>query len=275
VFNQLRSSALSSIYESLPTLGLKPHQEIAKMALVRQCDVKGVLHSHTHYGDGAHSLGAMVATAREIGLEYLGISDHFLSPSRANGLNAAMIDQQRGEIEVLKREFPDFDILQGVEVDAGPDGSLPLDEAVLAQFDYVIVSLADGHDPDPQRQTDCILEAIRNRHTKILSKPVGNYMLKKAPVPMDLEAILQAAARASVTVEIDANPVSMELDWCFCHRAQELGVLLSINPNAHRAARLVDYRHGVELARSAGIACRSILNTMTCAELRSYFKRQR
>jgi DNA polymerase (family 10) len=95
-------------------------------------------------------------------------------------------------------------------------------------------------------------------------------MLRKPPVPVEMEAVLQAAAEAGIAVEIDANPHSLDLDWSCCHRAQELGVMLSINPNAHRAARLVDYWHGVELARDAGICCRSILNTMSGEELRSY-----
>jgi DNA polymerase (family 10) len=261
---------VSNDNECTPAADQQQPQESASSGLVRQCDVKGVLHSHTHYGDGAHSLGAMVATARQIGLEYLGISDHYLSPSHQEGLDEEKIAQQRAEIAALKREFPDFDILQGVEVDAGPDGSLPLAEEVLSQFDYVIVSLRDGNDLEPEQQTQRALEAIRNRHTKILSRPVGDYMLRRPPVPMDLEAVLLAAAKAGVTVEIDANPNSFELDWQFCHRAQELGVFLSINPNAHRAARLVDYRHGVELARSAGIACKSILNTMSCHKLKEH-----
>jgi DNA polymerase (family 10) len=97
-------------------------------------------------------------------------------------------------------------------------------------------------------------------------------MLWKSPCPIDVEAVLVAAAESRTAVEIDANPHSLELDWENCRRAQELGIMMSINPNAHRAARLVDYRHGVELARKAGICCRSILNTMSYAELRDYLK---
>ncbi len=104
----------------------------------------------------------------------------------------------------------------------------------------------------------------------MISKPIGSFMLDPEPRDVDLETVLSAAAEAGVAVEIDANPRSAQLDWSACQRATQLGVMLSINPDAHRAARLVDYRHGVELARRAGICCQHILNTMTSEKLRTY-----
>lgn len=246
-----------------------------ELSLVRQCDVRGVLHSHSRYGDGAHSLRAMVETAREIGFEYLGISDHFRCPSRQNGLNATGVARQREEIEALMESYPGFYILQGVEVDVGPDGRFPLSDETLAEFDYVIVSLADGHELSREDLTAWTISIAKDPRTTILGKPVGDYVLRKPPLPLDMEAVLQAAAKAGVPVEIDANPHCLELDWSCCHRAQELGVMLAISPNAHRAARLVDYRHGVELARSAGVYCCNILNTLNHKALRAYLARNR
>jgi len=238
--------------------------------LIRQCDVKGVLHTHTHGDDGAHSLSAMVATAHEIGLEYLGVSDHLLAGAEFQGLDEDGIERQRDEIEDLKDRYPGFDILQGVEVDADADGGLPLGEESLRKFDYVIVSLADGHHLDDSQQTRRAIRVVQNPLTSIMSKPVGDLMLRKPPVPLDMEAVLQAAADAGIAVEIDANPQCLDLNLNCCLRAQELGVYLAINPNAHRAARLVDYRHAVEMVRDAGICCNSILNTMTAEELRAF-----
>jgi DNA polymerase (family 10) len=233
--------------------------------LVRHCDIQGVLHSHTHYGDGAHSLRAMVETAREIGLSYLGISDHYCCASREQGLDATSLTRQREEINALMAEFSGFEIFQGVEVDAHADGTIPIADEMRERFDYVIVSLPDGHQMEPPRLTEALVKIAMNPHTTILSKPIGDFMLRKPPVPVDMESVLHAAA----------NPQSLDLDWSCCSRAQELGIMLSINPNAHRAARLVDYRHGVELARDAGICCRSILNTMSGADLRAYLSRRR
>ena len=239
--------------------------------LVRQCDIKGVLHTHTRVDDGFHSLSAMVETAREIGLEYLGVSDHYRCSTSRNGMDSDGMKRQRDEIEDLMEKYPGFDILQGVELDVCSNGSLPLDEKILDTFDYVIVSLDGSLEEDAVAQTERALRIIQNPLTKIISKPLGNLMLRRPPVPLDIEAVLAAAAETRTAVEIDAHPSSFELDWFHCHLAQELGVLLSINPNAHRAARLVDYRHGVELARRAGICCSSILNTMTSQKLRDYF----
>jgi DNA polymerase (family 10) len=99
--------------------------------LVRPCDIKGILHSHSRWTDGAHSLESMVTTAREIGLEYMGVSDHFLSENHQEGLDLVAAKVQRAEVERLLGKYPDFDVLHGIEVDVNPDGSLPLDDAAL------------------------------------------------------------------------------------------------------------------------------------------------
>ena len=114
--------------------------EAAADQLVRPCDIKGILHSHSRWTDGAHSLASMVETAQEIGLEYLGISDHFRTEAHRDGLDLQAARVQRQEIERLRALNPAFDILQGIELDANGDGSLPLDEETLGWFDYVIVS---------------------------------------------------------------------------------------------------------------------------------------
>ena len=243
--------------------------------LIRPCDIRGVLHSHSRWGDGAHSLEAMVKTAREIGLQYLGISDHFRSEHHEDGLDVPAVAIQRQEIEELNERYPDFDILQGVELDANLDGSLPLDDATLLMFDYVLVSLPLNGSGDPEALTDRALRVLDNELVTVLAKPVGDYMLRQPPVPMDMERILRKAAETETAVEIDANPQSLDLDWHHCRLAQQLGVYLSISPDAHRAARLVDYRHGAEMARDAGICCRNILNSLSSVELRAYLRRDR
>jgi DNA polymerase (family 10) len=241
--------------------------------LVRQCDIRGVLHTHTRRDDGAHTLNDMVQTAREIGLDYIGVSDHLFCGDHGHGLCPEGAARQRVEIANLREAYPGFDILHGAEIDADEDGNLPVDSGWLREFDYVIVTFANCADLDPEVQTARALKVIRNPLTRILGKPVGDYMLRQPPLPIDMGRVLEEAARHNVAVEIDANPRAPVLDWRWCHRAQELGVMLVINPNAHRAARLVDYRHGVEMVRDAGICCRSILNTLPSQDLRTHFLR--
>ncbi len=241
--------------------------------LVRTCDVRGVLHCHTAYCGGAHRLRDMVETARQIGLEYLGISDHARCESAPDGLDAFALARQREEIEALRELYDDFDILQGVEVYMAVDGSMPLADEVLAEMDYVIVSLREERDESPARRTAHAIRAIMNPCTTILSRPITGYMLARPPAPLDLDAVLAAAAETRTALEVAALPEDVDADWVHCRRAQQLGVLISINPNAHRAARLVDYRHGVELTRKAGLCCRQILNTLTAPELRAFLRR--
>jgi len=243
--------------------------------LVRPCDIRGILHSHSRWGDGAHSLASMVATAQEIGLEYLGISDHFRTAAHPDGLDLQAARVQRQEIDRLRQLNPAFDLLQGIELDANADGSLPLDEQQLGWFDYVIVSFPANGGYDIGRLTDQIVRATAHPRVAILGKPMGEFMLQGPRAGVDMRRVLEAAAEHGTAVEVTANPCCAELDWSHCRLAQELGVYMAISPDAHRAARLVDYRHGTELARTAGVCCGSILNTLGHFELRRHLARGR
>jgi len=242
----------------------------SRFDLVRPCDIKGILHSHSRYGDGAHTLESMAATAKEIGLEYLGISDHFRSKAHRDGLDVDEVRAQRQEIERLRGELDGFELLQGVELDADPDGSLPIDDKTLALFDYVIVSFPENGGYEKTSLTERVVKVARHPRVTILGKPVGDFMLRSSNGMLDMEAVITAAAAGGTAVEINANPQCPELDWSWCLRAQQMGVAMAISPDAHRAARLVDYRHGAELAQSGGICCASILNTLCARQLRSY-----
>lgn len=242
--------------------------------LVRPCDIKGILHSHSRYCDGAHPLISMVETAREIGLEYLGISDHFKTVAHQDGLDISGVKVQRQEVNLLLKKYPDFGILQGVELDANPDGSLPMDDATLMFFDYVIVSFPKINGKyDAETFTDQVVKVAAHPLVTILGRPVGDSILNKDRKCLDMQRVLEAAAEGHTAVEVNANPDADNIDWEFCRMAQELGVYMSISPDAHRAARLVDYRHGAEQAHDAGLSCSSILNTMKLPDLKEYLNR--
>lgn len=243
--------------------------------LVRPCDIKGILHSHSRYTDGAHSIDSMVSTAREIGLDYLGISDHFQSEAHQEGLDLKAVMDQREEMDAISDTNNGFEILQGVEIDANADGTLPLDDEILGLFDYVIASFPDTKNQNEQGLTERIIKVASHPLVTILGRPVGDYMLRCNAGVVDMDAILVAAAEANTAVEVSAHPDTLEVDWTCCRRAQELGVLMAISPNAHRAARLVDIRHGAELAQEAGLRCNSIINTFCSSDLRAYLDRAR
>jgi DNA polymerase (family 10) len=213
----------------------------------------------------------MVTTAREIGLEYLGISDHFLTENHLEGLDLTAAKVQRAELDRLRDKFPDFDVLQGIEVDVNPDGTLPVDDKTLDHFDFVIAAFPENGGYDQEQLQKQVIRAAKHPKVTILGNPVGDFMLNGCNGSADMEKVLTAAAEGGTAVEISANPSCKELDWTCCHLAREMGVYMAISPDAHRAARLVDYRHGAELAQAAGITCAHILNTMTSDQLRRHF----
>jgi len=237
---------------------------------VRPCDVKGILHSHSRWTDGAHSLSSMVDTAREIGLEYLGISDHYLSENHPDGLDLDAARVQRQEVDRLRENYTNFDIFQGIEIDVNEDGTLPVDDATLDMFDFVIAAFPEYGNPDAKALVQRVVVAAANPRITILGTPVGDFMLRGCEGLADMKTVLKAAVAGGKVVEIDAHPNCQEIDWTCCRMAQEMGLYMIISPNAHRAARLVDFRHGAQLAHDAGLICGGILNTKDSAEMRKY-----
>ena len=245
--------------------------DVRRFDLVRQCDVRGLLHCHTDYDGGVHGLREISDTAVALGLEYLGITDRIVTAYCDSGLTLDSLERQRDEIAEINAERPDFRLLHGVEVETAPDGTLPIDEDWLSDFDYVVATMKDDHALDRRSLTARAVRAVMNPFVSILGHPFGDYMTMAGELPMDLGVILSAAAVARVAVEIDANPDHGQLDWTNCNRAQDLGVAMIIASDVHRAARLADYRHGTELTRHAGLCCRQILNTRTADDILAYF----
>ncbi len=242
--------------------------------LPRQSDIRGLLHCHTRYDGGAHGLDRIVDTALELGLEYLGITDRLQSAWCPDGLTPAAFARQREEIEAVRESGCGLELLHGVEVEMGPDGEAPPElDAILDQVDFVAATLLDGNGADRRATTRRALHAVMNPVVSILGHPVGDYLTAGGDLPLDLDAVLVAAAEAGVAVELDANPRHDDLSWHHCEEAQERGIVFVLASDAHRAARLIDYRHGAELSRRAGICCHQILNTRPVDEVRAFFRR--
>lgn len=231
--------------------------------LVQQSSVCGVLHSHTSLSGGSHSINRMAETARTIGLEYLGITDKNLTPEQ--------IISQSNEIDKYNQRQSDFKIFHGLEIEADKDGGLPIPEETITLCDYVVVTLKNSFQVSKKEATERAIKAIMNPYTTIVSHPIGDLMTSNRNV-LDMELVLMAAAHAKVAIEVNANPSHAELNWDNCQLAQKLGVKLVIASDVHRAARLVDYRHGAEMIRSAGICCRQIINSWSAEEVQQYFK---
>ncbi|GAB5551378.1 MAG: helix-hairpin-helix domain-containing protein [Saprospiraceae bacterium] len=228
--------------------------------LIEAKDIKGVVHAHSTYSDGLQSLAEMAAYTQAQGFEYLVITDHSKSAFYANGLKPDRVLQQFEEIDTLNAQYSDFKILKGIESDILSDGSLDYEEDILAQFDVIIASVHSNLRMDETKATQRLLGAIRNPYTHILGHPTGRLLLSREGYPIDHKAIIDACAEFRVSIELNANPYRLDLDWSWIPYAMEKGVLISINPDAHSTAGIHHIPYGIASARKGGLDAQNCLN---------------
>ncbi len=238
--------------------------------LVDWQDIRGIIHVHSHYSDGANSIEEMARAAREMGYHYLVISDHSRSAQYANGLSEERIREQHGEIDALNEQFTDFRILKSIECDILPDGSLDYDDNVLASFDLVIASIHSRFKMSEEEATERLLRAMSNPHVTIIGHPTGRLLLGREGYPVNIPRLLQAAAEQGVAIELNANPHRLDLDWRWLREAKRLGVRIAIGPDAHQIEGLKDIRYGVGIARKGWLEKQDVLNCLSAEELLSF-----
>lgn len=239
--------------------------------LIRDSDLKGILHNHSTYSDGKHSLRQMAEYCKSLGYEYLGISDHSRTAIYAGGLEIEKVIKQHAEIDELNREMAPFKIFKGMESDILGDGSLDYPEDVLASFDFVVSSVHSILNMDISRATERLLRAISNPYTTILGHPTGRLLLRREGYPIDHKTIIDACAIRNVVIEINANPWRLDLDWRWVRYALDKGVKLSINPDAHEMDGFADMKYGVLVGRKGGLTKEMTLNAMSREEITAFF----
>jgi len=240
--------------------------------LVTGEDLRGAFHCHTTFSDGKATLRQMAEAAAGRGWRYLGLADHSQSAAYAGGLSAARLAEQRAEVDAWNRADGDrLRLFHGVESDILADGSLDYEDDVLARLDYVVGSVHSGFGLTEAQMTERIIRAVRNPRLTILGHPTGRLLLRRDGYPLDVAAVLDAAAESRVVVEINANPHRLDLDWRHLRYAAERGVLIAINPDAHSTAALDDVEYGINAARKGGLDASRILNTWTVDEVEAYF----
>ena len=240
--------------------------------LIQPEDIRGVVHAHTTYSDGLHTLRDMAGHARELGYGYLGITDHSKAAFYANGLSPERVREQIAEIDQLNAEYTDFRILKGIECDILADGSLDYDDDTLSLFDFVIVSVHSNLRMDENKATQRLLRAIDHPYTSMLGHPTGRLLLSRPGYPIDHQRVIDACAEAGVSIELNANPYRLDLDWTWLPYAIERGVLISINPDAHSTGGMDDIRYGVAAARKGGLTKSNCINAL---EADDFLKRLR
>ncbi len=249
--------------------------------LIKWDDLKGILHNHSTYSDGQHSLKQMADFCNELGFEYLGIADHSQTASYAQGLKVEEVEKQHAEIAVLNAAYAlarpanPFKILKGIESDILGDGSLDYSDSILATFDYVVASVHSNLTMTKEKATARVLKAVENPYTTILGHPTGRLLLSREGYPLDHKVIIDACAQNKVVIEINASPWRLDLDWRWIRYCMEQGVMLSINPDAHAMKGYFDMHYGVAVARKGGLVKNMTFNALSLVEMEKYLENRK
>lgn len=235
--------------------------------LIRQEDLRGDLHMHSTWSDGRNSIEEMVEACAARGYEYMVISDHSKALSMVNGLDAYRLSQQWKEIDEVRARHPEIRVLRSMEVDILGDGSLDLEDEMLAGLDIVLVSLHSRLDLPEDQQTERVLRALEHPAVNVFCHPTARIINRRKPVDMDIDVVLRRAAELGVAVELNSSPHRLDLKDTHLKLAKELGCKVVINTDAHRTRELDLMRYGVEQARRAGLETRDVLNTFTFGKL--------
>jgi len=242
--------------------------------LVSLEDIRGDLQMHSTWSDGKVSVEAMALACRDLGYEYLAVTDHSQAMAMVQGLTPERARAQWEEIEEIRQRVADIDILLSAEVDILKDGSLDMPDEILEGLDVVVVSVHSFMDQDKKTMTERVLKALANRTVDILAHPTGRRINRREPFDIDVESVLEAAAELDVAVELNANPNRLDLNDVHVHRAKELGVPVVISTDAHAPRGLHDMRFGVDQARRGWLESSDVLNTRSAQDLRTWLCRR-
>jgi DNA polymerase (family 10) len=243
--------------------------------LIERGDLRGDLHMHSTASDGKEDVRAMAAAARAAGHEYIAITDHTQSLAMANGLDERRMREHAARIRAIDAEGLGIRILAGAECDIRADGSLDLADDCLAELDLVIASVHSGFTQDKAQMTERLLRAIAHPAVDILGHPTGRRILKRPPYPVDMDAVLDAAARHGAAVEINCQIERLDLNEIHAQLARARGVPLVISSDAHSGRALASLRWGVLVARRAWLTATDVLNTRPFDEFRASLRRHR
>lgn len=240
--------------------------------LIQEQDIKGILHAHSTWSDGANSLEEMARYVQEQGYEYLGITDHSKSAFYANGLQVERVLEQMKEIDELNVKMAPFRIFKGIESDILYDGSLDYSPEILAKFDFVISSIHSTLRMDKAKATQRLIAAIKNPYTTILGHPTGRILLSREGYPIDHEAVIDACAEHNVIIEINANPLRLDMDYTWIPYALDKGVKIAVNPDAHSLNGVHDVHFGILAARKGMLTKDMCINTLSVEEFETLLK---
>jgi len=244
--------------------------------LLAESDIRGDLHMHSTWSDGRDTVADMVSAARQLGYEYIAITDHSERAWASRTLAAAQIDRQREEIERIRARARGIELLHGIEVDIMKDGRLDFDDEILARFDIVLASLHDHSGQDGVQLTERYLCAIRHPLVNVITHPTNRTPGQSDGYPLDFDELWTAAVETGTALEIDGGPGHLDLDGALARRAVAAGVTLVVDSDSHRLDALArQMQFGVGTARRGWIEPHHVLNTRSVADVRAFIARKR
>lgn len=238
--------------------------------LITDDDLRGVIHNHSTYSDGLHSLADMAQYTKNAGYEYLVMSDHSKSAFYANGLSEDRCLQQMEEIDKINSKYTDFRVYKSIECDILNDGSLDYADDFLQEFELVIASVHSNLRMDKAKATARLVTAIEHPRTHILGHPTGRLLLAREGYPIDHEVVIDACIANGVVIELNANPHRLDVDWTWIPYILERGGMISINPDAHSKEHIHFMKYGVAVARKGGLTAEYCLNAMDADQFSSW-----
>ncbi len=240
--------------------------------LVELHEIKGDLHVHSQWSDGTATLEEIAWEGARLGYEYVAVTDHSKSMRIAHGLDEKRLEEQMKAIRDINARGVGAYLLAGIEVDIHPDGSLDLDDAVLKELDWVVASV---HSHFGQDATERIIAACQSPWVHCIGHPTGRIIFSRDPYPMDLDAVLRAAAATGTALEINAHQDRLDLSDLHARKAKEMGVKLALGTDSHHLGQLWMMRLGVGVARRGWLEPRDVINTYPLKELLAFTRKSR
>ncbi|MEK4537723.1 DNA polymerase/3'-5' exonuclease PolX [Peribacillus sp. FSL K6-1552] len=253
--------------------GTEVEQYDADEPLISVEDIQGDLHMHTTWSDGAYSIEEMIEACRAKGYKYMAITDHSQYLKVANGLTVERLREQKQIIHDLNEKYDDFTVLSGIEMDILPDGTLDYDDELLAEMDLVIASIHSSFSQPRDTIMERLKTALNNPHVDIIAHPTGRIIGKRTGYDVDIDMLIELALETNTALELNANPNRLDLAPPHLRKAQEAGVPIVINTDAHSLDMLEHMPVGVSSAKKGWIKKSTVLNAKNTDGLLTFLKR--